>query len=106
MNAPKFSWLQSFSTIKQKIHSIINGALSTETLQIHLFDSSFSNIGSTTRPRVRSETDLSGGYKMVRNKKTCLDDNWQVSDIVNEIVFCKKCGKRGLNTVPECCAQL
>jgi len=107
MNAPKFGWLQSFSSIKQKIHSLINGALSTEDITVLLFDSKMGLVGSITKKRIRSFVEEGEGYIFGDNNiKVCNDDNWNVQEIVSEIVICHKCKKKALSMLPTCCNEV
>jgi len=104
MNAPKFGWLQSFSTIKQKIHTVINGAISSDEVTVHLFDKKFGYIGAAQKKRYRGFDEEGLGYQLDKNGQyTCYDDQWNVQEIVNEIVICHKCKKKFLRSFPTCC---
>jgi len=107
MNAPKFGWLQSFSSIKQKIHSVINGAISCEDITVLLFDNKFGMVGTVMKKRVRNFIEEGEGYIMGENNtKQCNDDNWNVQDVVKDIITCHKCNKKSLSVLPCCCSEV
>eukprot|EP01130_Rhizamoeba_saxonica_P008113 TRINITY_DN327_c0_g1_i3.p1 TRINITY_DN327_c0_g1~~TRINITY_DN327_c0_g1_i3.p1 ORF type:complete len:508 (-),score=105.18 TRINITY_DN327_c0_g1_i3:206-1729(-) len=101
------NWLQSIGAIKQQIHALINDALSTDAITIHLFDKDFVYIGCCYKPRSRSMEDESNGYRKISSNgaEICDDDNWTLHEIVSELNICSNCGTKYFPEFPPGCCQ-
>jgi hypothetical protein len=91
--AQRFEWLQWFSYVKNQMKTLINGLISTNSVTIYLFDSSFTLLGTVVKPIPKLADAKDFG------------NIWSVQEAVNLMKTCRKCKRKYFQEGSFCCAH-
>jgi hypothetical protein len=93
--AQKFEWLQWFSYVKNQMKTLINGLISTNMVTIYLFDSTFTLLGTMTKPLSAA---VKGGDGIADFASL-----WTVQEAVDQMKVCHKCKRKFFKELAYCC---